>query len=55
MTKARNAVPEGFHAVTPVLTLDNAAQAIEWYKKATASGSVEAARHLKRLDREALD
>ena len=34
MTKARNAVPEGFHAVTPVLTLDNAAQAIEWYKKA---------------------
>jgi PhnB protein len=34
MTKAKNAVPEGFHAVTPVLTLDNAAQAIEWYKKA---------------------
>ncbi len=27
------------------------AQAVEWYKKATASGSLEAARHLKRLDR----
>ena len=34
MTRAKNAVPEGFHTVTPVLTLDNAAQAIEFYKKA---------------------
>jgi len=33
-TKAKQAVPEGYHTVTPVLTLDNAAQAIEWYKKA---------------------
>lgn len=33
MAKAKNAVPEGFHTVTPQLTLDNAAQAIEWYKK----------------------
>jgi PhnB protein len=34
MAKAKQAVPEGFHTVTPVLTLDNAAQAIDWYKKA---------------------
>jgi len=33
-TKATKAVPEGYHTVTPVLTLDNAAEAIEWYKKA---------------------
>ena len=33
-TKAKHAVPEGYHTVTPVLTLDNAAQAIEWYKDA---------------------
>jgi len=34
MAKAKKAVPEGYHTVTPQLTLDNAAQAIEWYKKA---------------------
>jgi PhnB protein len=34
MAKAKSAVPAGFHAVTPQLTLDNAAQTIEWYKKA---------------------
>src|SRR6267378_1063262 len=34
MAKAKHAVPEGYHTVTPQLTLDNAAQAIEWYKKA---------------------
>ena len=34
MAKAKKAVPEGFHTVTPHLTLDNAAQAIDWYKKA---------------------
>ena len=34
MAKAKHAVPEGFHTVTPQLTLDDAAQAIEWYKKA---------------------
>jgi PhnB protein len=33
MAKAKQAVPEGYHTVTPQLTLDNAAQAIEWYKK----------------------
>ena len=34
MAKAKSAVPEGFHTVTPHLILDNAAQAIDWYKKA---------------------
>ena len=34
MATAKNAVPEGYHTVTPQLTLDDAAQAIEWYKKA---------------------
>jgi uncharacterized glyoxalase superfamily protein PhnB len=34
MAKAKSAVPEGFHTVTPQLVLDNAAQAIDWYKKA---------------------
>jgi uncharacterized glyoxalase superfamily protein PhnB len=34
MAKAKSAVPEGYHTVTPQLTLDDAAQAIDWYKKA---------------------
>ena len=34
MAKATNPVPKGHHTVTPSLTLDNAAQAIDWYKKA---------------------
>jgi PhnB protein len=42
MAKAKRAVPEGYHTVTPQLTLDNAAQAIDWYKKAL--GAEEAAR-----------
>jgi PhnB protein len=44
MAKATNAVPEGHHTVTPQLTLDNAAQAIDWYKKAL--GVEEVARAL---------
>src|ERR1700741_1298498 len=40
MTKAKNAVPEGHHTVTPQLTLDNAAQAIDWYKKALGAEEV---------------
>ena len=43
MAKAKNPVPEGFHTVTPQLTLDNAAPAIEWYKKAL--GADEVAKH----------
>lgn len=34
MAKAKSAVPEGHHTVTPQLTLDHAVQAIDWYKKA---------------------
>src|SRR5260370_38930792 len=34
MAKAKSPIPEGYHTVTPQLTLDNAAQTIEWYKKA---------------------
>ncbi len=34
MAKAKKAVPEGHHTITPQLTLENAAQAIDWYKKA---------------------
>jgi uncharacterized glyoxalase superfamily protein PhnB len=33
-TKAKKAVPEGYHTVTLQLTLDNAAEAIAWYQKA---------------------
>jgi len=34
MAKAKHAIPEGHHTVTPQLALDNAAEAIEWYKRA---------------------
>jgi uncharacterized glyoxalase superfamily protein PhnB len=40
MAKARRPVPEGFHTVTPQLTLDNAAPAIDWYKKALGAEEV---------------
>ena len=42
MAKAKQAVPEGHHTITPQLTLDDAAQAIDWYKKAL--GATEVAR-----------
>ena len=34
MAKAKKSVPEGFTAVTPMLTLDQAAKAIDWYQTA---------------------
>src|SRR6058998_1951253 len=34
MAKAAKPVPEGYHTITPQLTLDNAADTIDWYKKA---------------------
>ncbi len=34
MAKATSPVPAGFHTVTPQLTMDNAAAAIDWYRKA---------------------
>jgi PhnB protein len=40
MAKAAKPVPEGFHTLTPQLALDNAAQTIEWYKKAFGAEEV---------------
>jgi len=40
MGKAKNPIPEGHHTVTPQLTLDNAAQGIDWYKKALGAQEV---------------
>ena len=40
MAKAKSPIPEGHHTVTPQLTLDNAAQGIEWYKKALGAEEV---------------
>jgi PhnB protein len=42
MAKAKNPIPEGHHTVTPGLTLDNCADAIEWYK--TGLGAEEMSR-----------
>jgi len=43
MAKAKKAVPDGYHTITPQLTLDNAAQAIDWYKKALGAQEVSRA------------
>ena len=43
MAKAKSAVPEGFHTVTPQLTLDNAASAIDWYKRGLGAEEVSRA------------
>jgi PhnB protein len=40
MAKAKRAVPEGHHTVTPQLTLDDAVHALEWYKKALGAEEV---------------
>lgn len=40
MAKAAKPVPAGFHTMTPQLVLDNAAQAIDWYKKALGAEEV---------------
>lgn len=40
MTKAKNPIPAGFHTVTPQLTMQNAAAAIDWYKKALGADEV---------------
>ena len=34
MAKAKSAIPEGHHTVTPQLALDDAVKALEWYKQA---------------------
>jgi uncharacterized glyoxalase superfamily protein PhnB len=33
MAKAKSAIPQGLHTITPQLTLDDASAAIDWYKK----------------------
>ena len=43
MAKAKSAIPEGFHTVTPQLTLNNAAQSIDWYKKALGANEISRA------------
>jgi PhnB protein len=40
MTRAAKAVPEGYHTITPQLTLDNAAKTIDWYKRALGAEEV---------------
>ena len=34
MAKAKSAIPEGLHSVTPHLILEDAAKTIDWYKRA---------------------
>jgi PhnB protein len=40
MAKAKSPIPAGHHTVTPQLIMDNAAQAIDWYKKALGAQEV---------------
>jgi PhnB protein len=40
MTKAKSPIPAGLHSVTPQLTMDNAAAAIDWYKEAFGANEV---------------
>jgi PhnB protein len=40
MAKAKKAVPEGYHTVTPSLTLDDAPKAIDWYKRALGAEEI---------------
>jgi PhnB protein len=34
MAKAKSAIPQGLHSVTPHLILDDAARTLDWYKRA---------------------
>jgi PhnB protein len=40
MAKAAKPVPEGYHTITPQLTLDDAAGTIDWYKRALGAEEV---------------
>jgi PhnB protein len=40
MAKAKNAIPPGLHSVTPHLITENAARAIDWYKRAFGAEEV---------------
>jgi PhnB protein len=37
---AAQPIPEGYHTVTPYLAVDNAAEAIEYYRKAFGAEAV---------------
>ncbi len=43
MAKAKRPVPEGYHTITPQLTLDNAVKAIDWYKRGLGAEEVSRA------------
>ena len=43
MAKAKNAIPQGLHSVTPHLVFDKAAEAIEWYKRGLGAEEVSRA------------
>lgn len=43
MAKAKNAIPEGYQTVTPVLTLDEARKAIDWYKRGLGAEELSSA------------
>ncbi len=40
MAKAKSPVPEGHYTITPHLILDNAAAAIDWYKKGLGAAEI---------------
>lgn len=44
MAKAAKGVPDGYHTITPQLTLDDAARTIDWYTRAL--GATEVSRSL---------
>ncbi|WP_053231418.1 VOC family protein [Sandaracinus amylolyticus] len=39
-TKAKSAIPEGYHSVTPYLIVKGAAKAIEWYARALGANEL---------------
>ena len=41
MAKAASFFPKGYHTITPQLTLNDAARAIEWYKKAFGAEEID--------------
>jgi PhnB protein len=43
MARSKNAIPDGYQTVTPVVTFDDGAPAVEWYKKAL--GAEQISRH----------
>jgi PhnB protein len=40
MAKPGKAIPDGYHSVTPYLTVRNASEAIDWYKRAFGAEEV---------------